>query len=211
MEDVTSSKVISDKEPRVEGVTDHADDLSGFATIKGNADWLIDRNATLRPLYEATDNLDAEPSLPLLTIKRLIIGASITIIFFAALNSFWQAFRPRPRTTPPNITHQNNTLNFELQYDMPPIGAEYTFTIAQIRWILREGIRIEVMRNIVNPSNATAVDKFNSIVSDYNARVSEFRYIAQDMENAQREIEAIRSQIVWEAANEARRWNQGRQ
>jgi len=30
----------------------------------------------------------------------------------------------------------------------------------------------------------------------------------QSMEYAQREIEAMRDQIVWEAAHEARRWNQ---
>jgi len=200
MEDLASPKVISDKEPQIKEADNSADDLSSFVTIKGNADWLADRN--VKPLSDAANNPEAEASASLLTIKRFIIGASIVIIFFAAINSFQQTYRPQP-----NAYHQNNVQHFELQCDMPPIGSEYTFTLAQIRWVLREDIRIEAMRDIVNSRNASAVDNFNSMVSNYNARVAEFRYIIQDMEYAQREIEAIRSQIVWEAVNEARRWN----
>jgi len=209
------------KEPQVKDFADisglapnadnSADELSGFTTIKGNADWPVARNGNASPLPGPANSSGFNPlppsSRPRLTIKRLIIGASITIIFFAAFNSFRQAYKPRPNAAAPNIAHQNNAPNFELQYDIPPVDTNHTFTIDQIRWILREDIRIEAMRNIVNPRNASAVDKFNNMVNNYNARVSEFRYIVQDMEHAQREIEAIRSQIVWEAINEARGWN----
>jgi len=201
MEDVNSQKIISDKEPQAAEAADPADDLSSFATIKGNADWLVGKNSYTPPLYESEDE-PHPPSRSWLTFKRLLIGASIVIIFFAALNSFRQFRRPRP-----NVAHQNITQTFEIQYDMPPTDTSYMLTIAQIRWILREDIRIEAMRDIINPRNAHAVDKFNSMVNNYNARVAEFRYAVQDMEYAQREIEAMRDQIAWEAAHEARRWN----
>ena len=182
------------------------DDFSSFITIKGNADWVINKNKNMPPLANIPEYDSPPPSSwPMQVIKRVIIGASITVISLAALNSFLLTYRP---SAAPNITHYDNVLNFELQYEMPPAGTTDTLTLAQIRWILREGIRIETMRDIVNPRNESAVAEFNTMVNNYNARVSDIRYVEQDMEHAQREIEAIRSLIVQEAVSEARSWNQ---
>ena len=67
-------------------------------------------------------------------------------------------------------------------------------SVAQIRWCLREDIRIEILRPL--PTTNTQIDQFNAVVSDYNSRCGSYRYRQGTLTRAQREVERVRAQIV---------------
>lgn len=89
-----------------------------------------------------------------------------------------------------------------LQYDKPSIGTDNVLSVPEISWCLREGIRIEAMRNIID--NNEGIDEFNQIVNDYNNRCGSYRYRQGSLQRAEREVEAYRSQIVSEAIRNAK-------
>ncbi len=84
-----------------------------------------------------------------------------------------------------------------LEFSKPQAGTNKVLSVAQIRWCLREDMRIETKRPYTNMD--WEVDAFNEMVSDYNQRCGSFHYRRGTLERARREVEAMRSQIVAEA------------
>ena len=74
----------------------------------------------------------------------------------------------------------------ELRYEMPPPGTDLILSMPQLRWCLREDVRIEDDRD--NPMIQGEVDAFNLLVDRYNARCASFRYRQGDWERARREV-----------------------
>ncbi|RBM52054.1 hypothetical protein DLR65_01950, partial [Vibrio tarriae] len=108
-----------------------------------------------------------------------------------------------PKSTPAPVTQtQSTTQSAGLQYTKPSVGSNNVLSVPEIRWCIREGIRIEAMRDIID--NNTGIDEFNQIVSDYNSRCGSYRYREGSQSRAERDVEAYRTQIVSEAIREAR-------
>jgi hypothetical protein len=103
----------------------------------------------------------------------------------------------------------NNSPIADITYEKPPVGTNNVLSLSQIRWVLKEGIRIDTMRELVVTNEA--IDEFNKIVDDYNNRGASFRYRERDLQRARREVEANRGQIVTEAIDDARRFERSRQ
>ena len=82
----------------------------------------------------------------------------------------------------------------ELEFSRPPVGDNNVLSVAQIRWCLREDIRIGVLRPL--PTSNAQIDQFNAVVTDYNSRCGSYRYRQATMTRAQREVERARAQIV---------------
>ncbi|MDR3231707.1 MAG: peptidoglycan-binding protein [Synergistaceae bacterium] len=110
-----------------------------------------------------------------------------------------------PRTTSTNSPSSNTNTSSAPLYERPPVGTDHALSVSQIRWALREGIRIEAMQDFIDTNDA--VEKFNKIVNDYNSRAAQFRYYERDMQRAKSDVEAARSKIVAEAKKEALEWN----
>lgn len=104
---------------------------------------------------------------------------------------------PAPRVQTPNTTQSTG-----LQYTKPSVGTNNVLSVPEIRWCIREGIRIEAMRDVID-TNA-GIDEFNRIVNDCNSRCGSYRYRQGSQSRAERDVEAYRSQIVSEAIREAR-------
>jgi hypothetical protein len=102
-----------------------------------------------------------------------------------------------PETQTPSTTQGDG-----LQYTRPSVGTDNVLPVAEIRWCIREGIRIEAMRGVID-TNA-GIEEFNRVVDDYNSRCGSYRYRDGTHSQAKREVEAYRSQIVTEAIREAR-------
>lgn len=115
-------------------------------------------------------------------------------------NSVPTSSTPAANTNSPAPSPASSNITFE----KPPIGTT-SFNVAQIRWALREQIRLETMRNIVTTDSAIAA--FNLKIDDYNSRARKFQYYQNDMDIAKRDVEKMRSQIVSEATAEARQLN----
>lgn len=86
---------------------------------------------------------------------------------------------------------------------MPPVGQTAAFDAAQIRYCLAEDVRLEAAREVAN--SASDVDRFNTMVSDYNARCSNYRYRAGLLESVQRELQTRTSDLRAEGIARFRR------
>ena len=82
----------------------------------------------------------------------------------------------------------------DLEFSKPPVGTNHVLSVEQIRWCLREDIRIEVLRPL--PTTNAQIDQFNVVVSDYNSRCGSYRYRQGTLMRAQRDVERARAQIV---------------
>jgi len=108
-----------------------------------------------------------------------------------------------PQSTPaPAVQTPSTTQSAGLQYTKPSVGTNNVLSVPEIRWCIREGIRIEAMRDVID-TNA-GIDEFNRIVNDYNSRCGSYRYREGSQSRAERDVEAYRSQIVSEAIRDAR-------
>lgn len=108
-----------------------------------------------------------------------------------------------PQSSPaPAVQTPSATQSAGLQYTKPSVGTNNVLSVPEIRWCIREGIRIEEMSDIINTNEG--IDEFNRIVNDYNSRCGSYRYRQGSQTRAERDVEAYRSQIVAEAIREAR-------
>ena len=110
--------------------------------------------------------------------------------------------KSRAQSVPrPSVRHDS-----KLEYALPSPGTSNVLTVPEIRWCIREGIRIQAMRDVIDTNEG--IDVFNRIVDDYNCRCGSYRYREGEQSKAERDIEPYRSQIVDEAVREA--WQLGR-
>lgn len=84
--------------------------------------------------------------------------------------------------------------NVPLKYKMPPKGKTQPLTLPEIRWCLREDIRINTMREIV--SNSRQIEYSNQKINNYNERCSSYKYHTSEYNQAESEINEFKEQIV---------------
>lgn len=88
-----------------------------------------------------------------------------------------------------------------IQYIKPTAGTDNLLSVAEIRWCIREEIRIAAMRDIIN--NNSGIYKFNRIINDYNSRCVHYRYHQDSKTKAELEVAPYRNRIVSEAIDTA--------
>jgi hypothetical protein len=76
---------------------------------------------------------------------------------------------------------------------LPPIGPDRVLDAAQIRYCLSEDIRLEAAREVVNAD--ADVNRFNSMINDFNTRCANYRYRRQVFESVQREVQSNRASL----------------
>ena len=86
--------------------------------------------------------------------------------------------------------------NLSLELKMPRTGRNQLLSVAELRWCMREDIRLEVLE-----TRHTA--RFEEAVGAYNPRCTRFKYRGNELAIARRDIDAARSWIVAEALAEA--------
>jgi len=90
--------------------------------------------------------------------------------------------------------------NLELELKMPRTGRYQILAVAELRWCMREDIRLEVLEARHAGSDLT---RFHEAVGNYNLRCTQFKYRGNDLAMARRDIDAARSWIVAESLAEA--------
>ena len=83
-----------------------------------------------------------------------------------------------------------------LEVAMPQGGRGRKLSVAEIRWCLREDIRIETLQTRLTTNTET--ERFNDLVNSYNHRCTHFEYRDDDLAQARRDIDDARSLIVAE-------------
>ncbi len=121
---------------------------------------------------------------------------------------------PKPKSAPVQSAYSANVpasnvaqsspkqVNQELAFEMPPVGRDNILNLPQLRWYVREKIRIETMRNLA--SNNRAIGEFNAMVDNFNSRCGNFRYKQGLLARAQADIDAIKDQIIADAKRDAK-------
>ena len=74
----------------------------------------------------------------------------------------------------------------------PPVGKDLVLSIDQIHYCLAEDIRMDAAKSALNRYNDYDVDRFNTMVTDYNSRCGNFRYRSGALDWAQHNIEPYR-------------------
>jgi hypothetical protein len=83
---------------------------------------------------------------------------------------------------------------------MPGAGRNQLLSVPELRWCMREDIRLEILETRGARSDVARV---NDAVGTYNRRCTHFRYRDDDLAQARRDIDEARSSIVAEALAEA--------
>jgi len=95
----------------------------------------------------------------------------------------------------------------KLKYEKPAVGTSRVLSVEEIRWCMRERIRLETMESVIN--NNRAIGAFNLLADSYNSRCGRYRYRTGNQKRAERDVEANRTQIEFEARLEGLRLNKG--
>jgi hypothetical protein len=90
--------------------------------------------------------------------------------------------------------------NLTLELKMPRTGRNQVLSVAELRWCMREDIRLEVLETRHAGSDTA---RFQEAVGAYNPRCTRFKYRGNDLAVARRDIDAARSWLVAEALAEA--------
>ena len=85
----------------------------------------------------------------------------------------------------------------------PPDGGGWLLTRANLRWLVREEIRLEAMRSVVNFENDRALKEYIAMLREFNAIAENCSCEAEDWRAARADIERFRAVIEENARLEA--------
>jgi uncharacterized protein YecT (DUF1311 family) len=84
---------------------------------------------------------------------------------------------------------------------MPPVGTNNILSTPEIRWCIASDIAIETLRELIDTDKG--VREFNKRVQDHKSRCGSYRYREGSLEQAKREVEPYRKQIVTKVTQDA--------
>lgn len=129
-----------------------------------------------------------------LTIKKIISWAFYATIVVLVGWFLIEASNDKP---PSRSTYQSSTTNVATPNPTPtpsvsasvetrpPVGQSLTFTRAQIRYCVFQGQRLEAIRTLTTTNYQ--IDRFNTLIDDFNSRCSNYRYRSGALSAVQRE------------------------
>ena len=129
-----------------------------------------------------------------LTIKKIISWAFYATIVVLVGWFLVEALNDKP---PSRSTYQPSTTNVATPNPTPtlsvsapvetrpPVGQGLTFTRAQIRYCVFQGQRLEAIRTLTTTNYQ--IDRFNTLIDDFNSRCSNYRYRSGALSAVQRE------------------------
>lgn len=116
--------------------------------------------------------------------------------YYALCNHFFQK-----EVAALNSHFKTAAWSLNMQFDEPPVGKNGRLTIPQLRWALREQIRIDTLKAMA--LNSMGADGVNQMVSNYNRRVGSSQYKQTEMKQAEKDISSIRGEIITQVKNMA--------
>lgn len=159
-----------------------------------------------RPLRLGEPSEGQSPQNSAGSVKPVVwwgIGAAVVGIMWFASQSGTGPANPSPSVaytdeqSPPEITVEGQApaTPQALTEERPPVGYGLEHSVGQIRYCLAEKIRISAAEPVVDSYNSAQVDRFNAMVSDYNSRCGQYRYLESSMNLARSDVEAHRAEL----------------
>lgn len=84
--------------------------------------------------------------------------------------------------------------------EKPPVGENLVLPTSQLRYCVAQAARIDAAGKVVNATSQTDIDRFNTLVDDYNIRCSKVRYRGNALQTVKSEVETRRDQLEKEGA-----------
>jgi hypothetical protein len=128
--------------------------------------------------------------------RSAVLGLAALVVLGAALHFLLMLRTEDAPPRPSLLALRAPTFDIE----MPRAGRDRLLSVAEIRWCLREDVRIEVLERRLAYQEP---HRFNAMVGEYNRRCTRFRYRDDELEHARRDIDDARRWIVEEALGEA--------
>lgn len=111
-------------------------------------------------------------------------------------NPNWSS-SPSQATRSPSLKTAPSKKTPDITFEMPPVGQNKVHSMPQIRWCLREDMRMDVKRPLIDSNSEVA--EFNQSVKNYNRRCGSFKYRRGNLERAKRQVEKLRADIERQA------------
>ena len=137
-----------------------------------------------RPSYSYSSRADppsgsSEPPKSRITVKTVAVGAAV-LIGMALVYLVSRGSSPQPLES------------------IPQIGSDRVLSHTEIAYCLAQEIRLDAARRIVDPYDTFGVERFNSLIAEYNSRCGRFRYPAGELESTRSEVESRRPTLETE-------------
>lgn len=137
------------------------------------------------------------------SVGKWVLGIGAVVVVFWLLNrpndstvSPATTYSPPAQSAAPDVSaHGSPQPPARPQEARPPEGQNLVLSSAQIRYCVAEEVRMNGAESILNNNNRLDVDRFNTLVADYNNRCSQFRYRQGALESAKREIDQYQAQL----------------
>ena len=96
--------------------------------------------------------------------------------------------------TPITVVGNRSAAQDVVPEEKPPLGYEQDLSVGQLKYCLAENIRLLAAEPAASNS-AEAMDRYNALVSDFNGRCAEARYLDSTMSEARPDVEAHRAEL----------------
>ena len=193
-------------------------------TVKRGEPWPPDPTLeTLGELVSQQDSRESQQQAPSCGCLVIAAAVAIAVIFALCGSSGKRVAKSSASTTSPSIVQPQSQTRSESAgiqeqalskhvapdgvrslYSRPSVGRGRRLSLSEIRWCLRQDIRLEAIRSVVSLSSY--VDRFNELVRDYNARCASYRYRSGSLSKARSDVGAVRDKIEADAIREFGRW-----
>ena len=133
--------------------------------------------------------------------SKLVVGGFLLLVIVAMAVGSRQndeASTNGPTRRAPLVVPSASDSNGDEREQTPPVATGQTLNARQITYCLSESIRLEAARSVA--TSDAAVDRFNSMVDDYNGRCASYKYSPQVFDAVQRQVEADRPRLEREGA-----------
>ena len=99
--------------------------------------------------------------------------------------------RPSPTTVAPLSTSQPSlppdaSASPQFEERIPAVGTDRVLQTSEVRYCVFQGERLDILRDLLSGHRET--NRFNNLVSDYNARCSRFRYREGVLQSVEAEV-----------------------
>lgn len=109
-------------------------------------------------------------------------------------------YSPTPAYVPPAVPQD------PYAESKPTIGTGQTLSRNEIRYCLSERVRVEAVGNYVDTTKQSHIDRYNTMVDDYNGRCSNYRYRQSDMSAVKAAVDLSGDRLKAQAAATVRQW-----
>jgi len=138
----------------------------------------------------------------------LIVGGLLVLLAFCTHKgtSSNTPNSPADQTPAPSVAAPNDPSSSSAPSDpassnyssesKPDIGRGNILSEGEIRYCISEGIRLEAARAAIDKTNNHQIERFNTLIDDFNGRCSNYKYRQSDYDRAQQASSSEREMLV---------------